>query len=95
MSEPPPPPEGHRFETHVAGSPAKPEGSEFTYQYCVRCGAALQVVDGGLNNAEPVEPGTLWSFITGPQYQGYHPTTPQVLAYTTLCVRKDLPSQAK
>lgn len=92
MPELPPHLEGHRFETHVAGPPTKPEDSEFTYQFCTRCGDCLQIVDGGQNNSGPVEPGTLWSFIWGPKYRGYNPTTPEVLEHTVLCERKDLRS---
>lgn len=87
----PPHLEGHRFLTHVAGPSVKPEGSEFTYQLCVRCRATLQIVDGGRNNAEPVEPGTLWTYVLGPRYRGYSPTTPEVLGHTDLCERLDHP----
>lgn len=87
----PPHLEGHRFLTHVAGPSVKPEGSEFTYQLCIRCRATLQIVDGGRNNAEPVEPGTLWTYVLGPRYRGYSPTTPEVLGHTDLCERLDHP----
>src|SRR5690606_8072591 len=85
----PPHLEGHRYVAHVAGPPTRPEGEKFTYQRCIRCDGALQIVDGGRNNAEPVEPGTLWTYILGPKYRGYCATTPEVLAHTRLCEPQD------
>lgn len=93
-SQMPPHLKGHRFETHVAGPPTRPEGEEFTYQFCVRCGGCLQIVEGGLHPSEPVEPGTPWTYIIGPRYRGYNASTAETLRLSEFCRPKDLSSPA-